>query len=111
MAKDLNISFLIDFYGEMLTQKRYDVLDMYYNQDLSLSEIAEECGVSRQGVRDAIKHGETQLISLEEKLGLAKRFLNISSYINEMKNTIDNIEDGEDKGKIENICSKILELI
>lgn len=111
MAKDLNISFLIDFYGEMLTQKRYNVLDMYYNQDLSLAEIAQECSISRQGVRDAIKHGESQLFELEKKLGLAKRFLDISSYIDELENILDTIANREEKDKIKNICSKITELI
>lgn len=111
MAKDLSISILIDFYGELLTQKRYDTLDMYYNQDLSLSEIADECGISRQGARDSIKHGEAQLVELEEKLGLAKRFLDISSYIEEMNNTIDAMQNGKEKDKIKKLCSKILELI
>lgn len=81
MAKDLSIAVLMDFYGGMLTDKRYDVLDMYYNQDMSLAEIAAELDISRQGVRDAIKHGERQLSELEEKLGLAKRFADIQKRI------------------------------
>lgn len=81
MAKDLSIAVLMDFYGGMLTDKRYDVLDMYYNQDMSLAEIAAELDISRQGVRDAIKHGERQLAELEEKLGLAKRFADIQKRI------------------------------
>ena len=111
VAKDLSISILIDFYGELLTQKRYDVLDMYYNQDLSLSEIAEECGISRQGARDAIKHGEAQLYGLEEKLGLAKRFLDISSYIEEMQSMIDSMQTGSEKDKLKEFCKKISEHI
>lgn len=81
MAKDLSIAVLMDFYGGMLTDKRYDVLDMYYNQDMSLAEIAAELDISRQGVRDAIKHGERQLAELEEKLGLARRFADIQKRI------------------------------
>ena len=111
MAKDLSISILIDFYGELLTQKRFDVLDMYYNQDMSLSEIAEECGISRQGARDAIKHGEAQLNELEEKLGLAKRFMDISSYIKDMQLTIDELPQGKVKDKVRVLCDNILELI
>ena len=82
MAKNLEIPFLLDFYGEMLTQKQHDCLVYYYEEDLSLSEIAENEGISRQGVRDSIKRAEAQLFDMEERLGLAKRF-------NEMKKGID----------------------
>ncbi len=71
--KDLKISYLIDFYGDVLTERKRDVLDMYYNEDLSLSEIAEQIGISRQGVRELIKKSEDELLFLEEKLGLAKK--------------------------------------
>ncbi len=74
MAKDLKISYLLDFYGDMLTQAQYDAVDAYYNQDLSLSEIAGDRNISRQGARDAIKRAEQQLLEMEERLGLAKRF-------------------------------------
>ena len=53
--KNLNIGYLLDFYGDVLTERRRDALDFYYNNDMSLSEIAEEMGISRQGVRDLIK--------------------------------------------------------
>ncbi len=72
--KDLNIGLLLDFYGEVLTERRRDALDFYYNDDMSLSEIAEEMGISRQGVRDLIKKAEEELAFLEEKLGLQKKF-------------------------------------
>lgn len=74
MAKDLRITFLLDFYGEMLTEKQREVVEAYYNEDLSLAEIAEEKKITRQGVRDAIKRAEQQLIDMEDRLGLAKRF-------------------------------------
>ena len=74
MAKDLKISYLLDFYGDMLTQAQYDVVDAYYNQDLSLSEIAADRNISRQGARDAIKRAEQQLLEMEDRLELAKRF-------------------------------------
>ena len=74
MAKNLEISFLLDFYGEMLTKKQHDFLIYYYDEDLSLSEIAENEGITRQGVRDAIKRAENQLFDMENRLGLAKRF-------------------------------------
>ncbi len=73
-VKDLNIGYLLDFYGDVLTERRRDALDFYYNDDMSLSEIAEEMGISRQGVRDLIKKAEEELAFYEEKLGLAKKF-------------------------------------
>ena len=67
MAKNLEVSFLLDFYGEMLTKKQHDFLVYYYDEDLSLSEIAENEGITRQGVRDAIKRAENQLFDIIEK--------------------------------------------
>ncbi len=72
--KNLEISFLLDFYGEILTEKQREVIELYYNDDLSLAEIAEHAGITRQGVRDAIKRGEATLLFMEEKLGLAAKF-------------------------------------
>lgn len=74
LAKDLEISVLLDFYGEMLTVKQRDFLEYYYDDDLSLSEIAENEGITRQGVRDAIKRAEGQLIQMENRLGHVRRF-------------------------------------
>ena len=62
MAKNLEISFLLDFYGDMLTDKQRDVVELYYNEDLSLAEIAAHSGITRQGVRDSIKRAEGQLL-------------------------------------------------
>lgn len=78
MSKNLNISYLMDFYGQLLTEKQLEALELYYNADLSLAEIAAELDISRQGVRDFIKRGEKQLAAFEEKLGLAERFSDIS---------------------------------
>ena len=74
MAKDLRSAYLLDFYGDMLTGTQREVTDAYYNQDLSLAEIAEDRDITRQGVRDAIKRAEQQLLEMEERLGLARRF-------------------------------------
>lgn len=77
MAKNLDISLLLDFYGDMLTEKQRDVVELYYNEDLSLAEIAAHSKITRQGVRDSIKRAEGILLELEERLGLAKRFREI----------------------------------
>lgn len=84
--KDLRISYLLDFYGDVLTNRKKDVLDMYYNEDLSLAEIAEQIGISRQGVRDLIKKAEDELLFLEEKLGLAKKMRALHKHSDNMLN-------------------------
>ena len=77
-AKDLSIGFLFDFYGELLSEQRKNLFDLYYNEDLSLAEVAEQVGITRQGVRDTVKKTEKQLLEFESKLGLAGRFREIS---------------------------------
>ena len=79
--KNLDISVLLDFYGDMLTEKQREVIGFYYNEDLSLSEIGEVEGITRQGVRDSIKRGEAVLLEMEERLGLAKRFRKMQDSI------------------------------
>lgn len=74
MPKNLQITLLFDFYGDMLTDKQKEVVDLYYNEDLSLAEIAQHSGITRQGVRDSIKRAESTLLEMEERLGLAARF-------------------------------------
>ena len=66
---------LLQIYGAMLTEKQYGLLDDYYNNDLSLSEIAENYDITRQAVRDIIKKGENKLFELEEKLSVMDRML------------------------------------
>ena len=85
MAKDLEISILLDFYGDVLTEKQRDVMEQYYNDDLSLSEIAANFGITRQGVRDAIKRGEGILLELEEKVGFAKRYRAVQEGIDHIE--------------------------
>ena len=72
--KNLNIGYLIDFYGELLTERKKNALECYYNDDMSLSEISDVMNISRQGVRDIIKKAEDDLLFYESKLGLAKKF-------------------------------------
>lgn len=85
MAKNLELSYLLDFYGEVLTDRQRDVMEQYYNDDLSLSEIAENFGITRQGVRDAIKHGESTLLELEEKVGFAARYRTVQENLERME--------------------------
>ncbi len=73
MAKNFRICILLDYYKTMLTEKQVEVIDLYYNQDLSLAEISELMKVTRQGVRDHIKRAEESLLALEEKLHMVQR--------------------------------------
>lgn len=95
MGKDLNISRLFDFYGDLLTENQARVIDLYYNEDLSLAEIAEPAGISRQGVRDAIVRGEKQLKDFENKLGLLKKFTEIEKQVTSVKEDIKKMQKYE----------------
>lgn len=75
------ISLLLDFYGELLSERKQSVLALYYNEDFSLSEIAEDIGISRQGARELIKKAEEELRHFEEKLGLVGRFEQAKKHI------------------------------
>ena len=90
-GKPLEMSLLFDFYGETLTEKQRELFDLYYNEDLSLAEIAEHAGITRQGVRDSIKRAEAQLFDMESKLGLAAKFTELSKSLNEIKDCADKI--------------------
>ena len=82
--KNLEMNYLLDFYGDVLSERKRTVLEMYYNDDLSLAEIALDIGISRQGVRDMIKKSEDELVYLEEKLGLCKKFRSIQKKADEL---------------------------
>ena len=74
MEKNVEISLLFDFYGQLLKEQQQQAVSLYYNDDLSLAEIASQLNITRQGVRDSIKRSEAQLYTYEEKLGLFKQF-------------------------------------
>lgn len=72
--KRLTMTILLDFYGDLLTEKQRTYFEMYHCEDLSLSEIAELEGISRQGVRDVLRRAEHTLMETEEKTGLIQRW-------------------------------------
>ena len=88
MAKDLEMGYLLDFYGEVLTPKQREMLRQYYYDDLSLSEIGENFGITRQGARDAIKHGETTLKELEAKVGFAARYRRVQETLEQLEQLV-----------------------
>ncbi len=114
MAKNLQITVLLDFYGDMLTDKQREVVENYYNDDLSLSEIAEERDITRQGVRDAIKRSEALLVDMEERLGLAKRFKVMHdklAYICDCALEIGDINENMGENKNEEIENAVAQII
>ena len=90
--KNFNISYLLDYYGNILTEKQRDAIDLYYNEDLSLAEIADHVGITRQGVRDAIKRGEDTLLEMEEKLSFVKRFEEYKAALESVQKSAENIK-------------------
>ena len=85
------MTMLYDFYGNLLTDKQKDLFDLYYNEDLSLSEIADNIGITRQGVRDGIMRSELLLRNTEDKLGLVKRYSNIQGSLDSIQDAISEI--------------------
>ncbi len=84
MEKNIHISMLLEIYGKLLTSKQYDVIDLYYNQNLSLSEIAEEENITRQGVRKNLVDAENKLFDYEQKLLILKQRIYRAEIIEEL---------------------------
>ena len=88
MAKDFEMGYLLDFYGEVLTPKQREMLRQYYNDDLSLSEIGENFGITRQGARDAIKHGENRPQGAGRKGRFAARYRRVQQTLEELEQLV-----------------------
>jgi predicted DNA-binding protein YlxM (UPF0122 family) len=103
---------LYDFFGELLTEKQRNCFDLYYNDDLSLSEIAEQAGITRQGVRDNIVHAEAALRRYEEKTGVVRRFTRMREQIAELEAEIKSVlaDSGTDGSKAQSILTQLEEL-
>lgn len=86
--KNLKFVYLLDFYGGMLNDRQREVMSLYYDDDLSLAEIAEITGISRQGAHDLIKRGETKLIEADDALGLVSRFEGIKETVYNLEKII-----------------------
>ena len=86
-------SMLLDFYGELLTERQRSCYDLHVNEDLSLSEIAEQCGISRQGVWDNIRRAEQALREIEDKTGLVRRFTELRQAVPEILRRVRQLEE------------------
>ena len=95
MAKDMRTVVLLDYYGELLTDKQRELLECYYNEDLSLSEIAANEGITRQGVHDAIRRGEAALADMEQKLHFISRIRSIECAVADMRAVAEDILSGD----------------
>ena len=107
MEKHVEISMLCQIYGKILTEKQYEFINDYYNNDLSLSEIAENSNITRQAVRDVIKKGENKLFELEEKLSVMDRMLKQDKKIQQILEELCKIQNSSSDKKIEKILNNV----
>ena len=107
MDKHIEVSMLCEIYGKLLTKKQYEVLNDYYNEDLSLSEIAENYNISRQGVRDIIKKGENKLFEYEEKLSIMKKIQENEKTIQLILSQLSQIKEESSDKKVEKILNEV----
>ena len=110
----LNRSMLLDFYGELLTEKQRECFDLHYNEDLSLSEIAEQLGISRQGVWDNIRRAEAAMQEMEEKTGLIRRNEETREALESIREQLiklGDVSEGEAKNIAASAVKQIEELI
>ena len=107
MEEKVILSMLIQTYGKLLTEKQYQIMDDYYNNDLSLSEIAQNHNITRQAVRDMIKKGEKKLFEYEEKLLFMKRTLNTEKKIEKVLSELTKIQKDYSDKQIANVLETI----
>lgn len=103
------MALLFDFYGDMLTDRQKEFYDLYYNEDLSLAEIAENYNITRQGVRDVIVRAEGILGELEEKTGIIRRFQKMQKQLDEITKYVDQINDANIRGNYDNTIFALCE--
>ncbi|MDF3002664.1 MAG: hypothetical protein K0Q48_2783 [Bacillota bacterium] len=106
--KMIEISMLYDFYGQLLTAKQQEILKLYHEDNYSLSEIAEEFSISRQGVHDAVKKAEKALHEYENKLGLVKKFMDTEDAITAIDSQLEELIKENDGN--EGLRSKLMDI-
>ena len=107
MDRKVQISILCELYGKLLTEKQCEFINDYYNNDLSLSEIAENNNITRQAVRDMIKKGEKKLFEYEEKLEFMKRTLNQENKIKKVLLELTKIQTNYSDEQVANVLENI----
>ncbi len=111
--KNLNITYLLDFYGNLLSEKMLNIMELYYMDDLSLAEIAQQTALTRQGVRDNIVRGERELLKLEDSLKLYEKFCRVGDTLDKIKNTVkpEKVLSKEDYDKIVKLIDDVENII
>lgn len=107
MDRKVEVSILCQIYGKLLTEKQYNYIDDYYNKDLSLSEMADNYGITRQAARDNIKKGESKLFEYEEKLEIMKTTLRNEKKIEDILVQISEIQTNYSDKKIAKILENV----
>ena len=107
MEKNVKISMLWQIYGKLLTEKQYEYIYYYYNNDLSLSEIAENENITRQAVRDIIKKGERKLFEYEEKLLFMRKTINQEKQIQNILLNLNKIQKDSSDKQVTSILEEI----
>ena len=107
MEKNVKVSILLEIYGKLLTEKQLEILTDYYNNDLSLSEIAENNEITRQAVLDNIKKGECKLFELEEKLLIMEKMLKQEKVLQEVFSELTKLQDVASDKKVEKILNHV----
>ena len=114
MDKAVYLSLLLDFYGELLTEKQRQYAELYYNENLSLGEIAELDGISRQSVRDSLLRAEAALTHTEEKTGLVSRHKELMRNVRSAEAAVEKLEVQNEKLRSEEVgelCSELKRLL
>lgn len=111
MSKRIETGLLLDYYGALLNKTQYDVAEMYYNQDMSLSEISEIMGITRQGIHDSVKRTEALLLRFEDKLKMKHNYERVRSLAFDILSVINGlrIKDCGELLQISNLVNKIIE--
>ncbi len=99
MEKRYMLNRLLDFYGALLTEHARELMRLRVEEDMSLQEIADECGISRQAVHDSLSRSEKQLIEFEEKLGLSARFEHLKQSVSECEMQLKSAREALDRAQ------------
>lgn len=102
-------SMLLDFYGELLTPRQRECYELHFNDDLSLSEVAEQCGISRQGAWDNIRRASDTMEELEEKTGLIRRIMETDHALHRLAKLLDRLSDLSDNNGKSSVTAGILQ--
>ena len=109
--KKIETGWLLAFYGPLLTQRQQELMRLHFEEDQSLGEIAQQEGVSRQGVHDIVHRATEQLYQLEEKLGMFKRFQRMQAGLEDVLDCLNGVQEAKGQKQLAAAKQKIAELL